>query len=190
MRVALGRSSLMAACLVLGCGSLLAQGHGRGMGGRRGTGMPGQGDFTGNAPNVRSGVPNVRGDGGTRGASGNVRGGLQLGPPGRWWDDQMFARTLGLRKDQQQRMDTVFNANKGAIVESFRALQLQESRLEAATHDQNLDEGRIFACIDGVNQARSALEKANAHMLLLVRQEMEPDQIDRMGKLQDKPVDE
>jgi len=119
-----------------------------------------------------------------------MRGGLQLGPPGRWWDDKDFAKSLGLRKDQQKRMDSVFDANKGAILDSYVALQKQEAVLEATSKEAKLDEGRIFAAIDGVNQARCALEKANAHMLLMVRQEMDQDQVARMEKIRDKPADE
>jgi hypothetical protein len=119
-----------------------------------------------------------------------MRGGLQLGPPGRWWDDKGFAKSLGLRKDQQQKMDSVFNANKGAILENYRALQQQEARLEATTKEPKLDEQKIFAAIDAVNQARSALEKANAHMLLMVRQEMDADQVNRMEKFREKPPEE
>lgn len=113
-----------------------------------------------------------------------------MGPPGRWWDEKGFAKSLGLRREQQQRMDTAFNANKGAILESYKNLQAMESRLEAATHESKLDEQKIFGAIDAVNQARSALEKANAHMLLMVRQEMDADQVNRMEKFREKPADE
>jgi hypothetical protein len=118
-----------------------------------------------------------------------MRGGLRLGPPGRWWDDKGFAKTLGLSKDQQKRMDTVFNANKGPILENYKALQKEESNLQKVMREKKLDEGRIFAGIDAVAQARASLEKANAHMLLQVRQEMDEDQNARMDKLQE-PVDE
>ena len=119
-----------------------------------------------------------------------MRGGLQLGPPGRWWDDKAFAKTLGLSKDQQKRMDTVFNANKGPILESYKALQKEESNLQKLTREKKLDEAKIFAGIDAVAQARAALEKANAHMLLLVRQEMDEEQNARMERFQEAPAEE
>lgn len=119
-----------------------------------------------------------------------MRGGLQLGPPGRWWDDKSFAKTLGLRKEQQKKMDAAFNMNKSSILESYKTLQKEESRLEAITKESKVDEARVFAGIDAVAQARASLEKANAHMLLQVRQEMDADQISRMEKFREPPAEE
>ncbi len=119
-----------------------------------------------------------------------MRGALQLGPPGRWWDDKTVAKTLGLSKDQQKRMDTVFNANKGPILDSYKALQKEESNLQKLTREKKPDEAKIFAGIDSVAQAQAALEKAKAHMLLMVRQEMDEGQNARLEKFQDVPVEE
>jgi hypothetical protein len=180
--------------MLLGCGLLLtgaiALGQGRGggapgggAGGGGGGGRPTFGAPGGVAPNDRGGYP---GDtSGSRGGEGSVRGGLQLGPPGRWWDDKTFAKALGLTKDQQKKMDTVFNANKGPILESYKALQKEESNLQKLTREKKLDEARIFAGIDAVAQAQAALEKAKAHMLLMVRQEMDEQQNARMEKYQE-----
>jgi hypothetical protein len=183
MNTALQRRIFLYACLALTATTALAQRGLGGGGGMRGPGFPG-GDAGG-----RGAPPSL--GAGRWGGNRTMRGGLQLGPPGRWWDDKDFAKSLGLRKEQQKKMDSVFDANKGAILDSYNALQKQESNLEATSREAKLDEGRIFTAIDAVNQARSALEKANAHMLLMVRQEMDADQLARMEKFRDKPpVDE
>ncbi len=158
-------------------------GPGGGMGGPRGGGIspfnvPGGMD----RQNGR-GMPSMPGPAAQ--TSSTMRGGLQLGPPGRFWNDRSFAQTLGLRKDQQKKMDAIFGANKTAIVESFKAFQQEEKRLEAATKEKHPDESKIFAGIDAVAQARGNLEKAHAHMLLLIRDEMDPDQIARMEKFRE-----
>jgi len=185
MRGAFHRTMLLGCCLLVTGTVALAQGHG---GGAPGGGGPGGGraGFGGPAAaNDRGGYP-----GGASGARGGpMRGGLQLGPPGRWWDDKTFAKTLGLSKDQQKRMDTVFNANKGPILENYKALQKEESNLEKLTREKKPDEAKIFAGIDAVAQARAALEKSNAHMLLLVRQEMDEDQNARLERFQE-PMEE
>jgi len=182
MNTAFQRRIFLYACLALTATTVLAQ-RGPGGGGMRGPG------FSGGEAGGRGGTPAL--GSGRSGMNGNMRSGFQLGPPGRWWDDRDFAKSLGLRKEQQKKMDSVFDANKGAILDSYKALQQQESNLEATSREAKLDEGRIFAAIDAVNQARSALEKANAHMLLMVRQEMDADQLARMEKFRDKPpVDE
>src|ERR1700719_482801 len=46
------------------------------------------------------------------GLRSTLRGGLQLGPPGRWWDDKEFAQELGLSAAQARRMDEIFQANR------------------------------------------------------------------------------
>jgi hypothetical protein len=186
MSRALQRRIVLYACLALTASTALAQ-HAPGGGGHGGPPMGGgfPPGGMGMAPNDRSGAMSPRA-GGPSGYN-TVRSGLQLGPPGRWWDDRNIAMSLGLRKEQLRKMDSAFDANKGAILENYKALQKQESNLESVTREAKLDEGKIFAAIDAVNQARSALEKANAHMLLLIRQEMDADQVARMEKLRDKP---
>lgn len=154
-----------------------AQGRGGGMGGPRGgMGMPGMGRSESNFPRV--GPPPSGGSA----PNSSMRGGLQLGPPGRWWDDKKFAKSLGLNSDQQKRMDNVFGQNRDVLLSRQDALQHAEGRLESLTHSGKPTESALFAEIDHVTQARADLEKAYTHMLLQLRDEMTPDQI---GKLED-----
>lgn len=105
-----------------------------------------------------------------------MHGGLQLGPPGRWWDDKGFAKTVGIDSGQQHRMDDVFSANKGNLVKLYKNLQHEESQLGKIVRGKELVESQIFDQIDRVAQARGELEKANAHMLLEIRKEMTAEQ--------------
>ncbi len=109
-----------------------------------------------------------------------MRRGLQLGPPGRWWDDRHFAKGLKVRPDQQHRMDAIFEANKPVLLQRFGELQLQQNRMEALIRSPNLDEGALNQQIDRVAQARAELEKANMHYLLQIRGEMDPEQLQRL----------
>jgi Spy/CpxP family protein refolding chaperone len=111
------------------------------------------------------------------------RGGLRLGPPGRWWDDKTVARTVGLDSRQQHRMDDVFNANRDNLLTLYKNLQREEAQLEKTTRSRELDENQIFQQIDRVTQARGELEKATAHTLLLIRKEMTPDQTAKLDVL-------
>ena len=74
------------------------------------------------------------------GTTSTMRGGLQLGPPGRWWDDPEFAKDLGLRPEQKTRMDDIFNANRAEIFGSFTTLLNEESTLEKITQENHPDE--------------------------------------------------
>jgi Spy/CpxP family protein refolding chaperone len=109
-----------------------------------------------------------------------MRGGLQLGPPGRWWDDKEFAKSVGLDSGQQHRMDEVFSANKASLMSSYKNLQHEESQLGKLVRGKELVESQIFDQIDRVVQARGELEKASAHYLLQIRKEMTPEQAARL----------
>jgi len=103
-------------------------GGGMGGGGGRGGGMGGSPFPGGSSPNgsMPTGMPpqqpSVRRS--QPAADNPVRVGLQLGPPGqRWWDDRGFVKNLKLRPDQQSRMDTIFEQNRGALLSHFENLQ-------------------------------------------------------------------
>ncbi len=106
--------------------------------------------------------------------------GPQLGLPGRWWDDKKNAKTIALRSEQQKKMDQIFNANKGTLVILLGNLQHEESKLESMSPAELQDEGRVFAQIDRVEMARAELEKENARILMLVRQQLDPTQLSRL----------
>ena len=103
---------------------------------------------------------------------------------GRWWDDKTVVSGVGLSRNQQKRMDTIFDANRSAIVNSYKAFLKAQDHLAALNKSANPDQSEVFSAIDGVNQARSDLEKAASAMLLQIRKEMTPDQIDKLEKLQ------
>lgn len=178
--------ALLCASLILAPIAAAAQHGGPGGGG----GMPGGGPprMGGNpgGPGEGSGEPPPRGGpppGNAPDSVGGIstmRGGLQLGPPGRWWDDKHFARELRLRTDQQRRMDSIFEDNRPSLLKQFQNLEGEQDRMDALTRAKTLDEASIFSEIDRLAEARAALEKANAHYLLQIRREMDPDQIARL----------
>jgi Spy/CpxP family protein refolding chaperone len=147
--------------------------------------MPGgPGGMNGGSPN---GMPPPGGPPPNSGQSGRgpeaARPGLQLGPPGqRWWDDKSFVKSLKLRPEQQAHMDAIFEQNKGALVSRLQSLHQAESQMAEIAKSSSPDESALFTQIDRVAQARAELEKANTHMLLQLRKEMDPDQIDRLER--------
>lgn len=160
-------------------------GPGGGMGGRPMGGNPMGGSPMGGQPmsgdygSMRRGGPPPNGD--QPSTVSSMRGGLQLGPPGRWWDDKHFAKDLKLRPDQQKHMDSIFEQNRPSLQKRYEELLQEQDRMEALTHAKTLDENALFAQIDRVAQARAALEKANTHLLYQLRAEMDADQL---GKLE------
>jgi Spy/CpxP family protein refolding chaperone len=103
--------------------------------------------------------------------------GIQLGLGGRWWDDHKTVKKLTLRPDQQQRMDTIFEASKPVLINLYTNLQHEETHLAALPPDELHDETKVFAAIDRVSQARADLEKQKIHMLLQIRGQLDPQQV-------------
>jgi Spy/CpxP family protein refolding chaperone len=116
-------------------------------------------------------------------ASSTMREGFQLGPVGRWWDDKSVVQTIGLRKNQQQKMDAIFSANKPAILSSYKTFLREQSKLNKLGKDPKADQTRLFAAIDAVSRARAALQKATTQMLLQIREQMDAEQIKKLEKV-------
>jgi Spy/CpxP family protein refolding chaperone len=121
------------------------------------------------------------------GPRSTMRGGLQLGPPGRWWDDKEFAQELGLTAAQARRMDEIFEANRETLLRLYHSVQHEESTLEQLTMGNDLHEEQIFQQIDRVSGARAALEKASAHMLLEIRKQMTAEQTAKLDQHRPRP---
>jgi len=197
-RRALARALVAAACLMLGACTVFAQGRGGGGpppggGPGRGMGGPGGGGIGGpQLPNGSPGGPGGPGGPGPGGGSSPSAGhrgqgpeplpGLQVGPPGRWWDDKGFAKSLKLSPEQQAHMDAIFEQNRGALLSHFEAVHQAEAQMEELSRTPAPDEPALFAQIDRVAQARAELEKATTHYLLQIRKEMDADQIKRLEK--------
>ena len=80
-------------------------------------------------------------------------------------------------------MDTIFDASKPAILESYKVFLKEQAKLASLNKDPHTDQASTFAAIDAVNNARAALQKATAQMLLQIRHEMRPEQIDKLQNL-------
>ena len=93
-----------------------------------------------------------------------------------------MVRSLKLSPDQQTRMDSIFEQNRGTLLSRYEAVQQAEAHMEELTKSPSPDEAALFAQIDRVAQMRAELEKANTHLLLQLRSEMDADQIKKLEK--------
>jgi Spy/CpxP family protein refolding chaperone len=106
-----------------------------------------------------------------------TRAGWQdLGPSGTWWRNQNYITLLSLTPDQQKRMDDVFQQSRIKLIDLKANLDKEEAILEPLMKADRLDETRVAPQIDKVADARAELEKANARMLLGIRQVLTPEQ--------------
>ena len=170
----------IAILLTLACAPAVAQrgpgGGGPPGGGGMGPGGPGGGMGGGLRPEFGRMPPRPDFGGGVATAPSAPA----LAPPGRWWNDRHVSKSLNLRDDQQRKMDDIFNANKSQLVGALNNLRSEEQRLMSMPAADLNDETKVFAAIDRVAQARAELAKQNAHVLLQMRKELDPDQLAKL----------
>ncbi len=100
-----------------------------------------------------------------------------MGPgPGKWWKNPDLAQKLALTDDQIGKMDKIFQDHRLKLIDLHASLEKQEVILEPMINADHPDEAQVLAQIDKVAQARAELEKANARMLLGIRNVLTPDQ--------------
>jgi len=178
-------TSALGVLLTLAAASAYGQGHGRSGGGFGGT-FPNShttplsppSSFRGDAPSL---TPRI-------GGNTSTHSGFQVGPPGRWWDDRDFAKSLNLQSDQKKRMDGIFNDHKGELSSLLKGLRKEENTLGSLSRAKEPDEQQILTQIDRVAQARADLEKSAARMLLSIRRELTPDQVKKLADDQDTQI--
>jgi Spy/CpxP family protein refolding chaperone len=102
--------------------------------------------------------------------------------PGTWWRTASYVSLFNLTTDQQKKMDEVFQESRVRLITLDADLKVQEVMLEPLMAAERLDEAKTLAQIDRVAQARAELEKANARMLLGIRQVMTAEQWTKLQK--------
>ena len=107
---------------------------------------------------------------------------LHRGPVGRWWDDGNYTHSLAISSSQQRRMDQVFSANRDQLLKLYTNLKHQEAELDKLGKTTN--ESALDQQIDRVSQARTDLQKADTHLLLEIRKQLTPDQVNKLDAAQ------
>jgi len=108
------------------------------------------------------------------------------GLSGTWWRSPANVQFFNLTSDQQRKMDEVFQENRVRLITLDADLRVQEAMLEPLMAAERLDESKTLAQIDRVAQARAELEKANARMLLGIREVMTAEQRAMLQKRQSR----
>ena len=105
-----------------------------------------------------------------------MRSGFRVGPPGIWWHNPDLIQKLTLTPDQQKRMDDILQQSRLQLIDLRANVEKQEILMEPMLAANPPDTNKVLAQIDRTAQARAELEKANAKMLLGIRNVLTPDQ--------------
>ena len=127
-------------------------------------------------PSAGPGQRGPRPDQGRGGWGEGMRSGFRIGPPGMWWHNPDLIQKLTLTPDQQKRMDDILQQSRLQLVDLRANVEKQELMMEPMLAANPPDTNKILAQIDHTAQARAELEKANAKMLLGIRNVLTPDQ--------------
>jgi hypothetical protein len=112
--------------------------------------------------------------------SAGVQPQITLGNP--FWRNPEFAKIVGLTADQQRKMEDAFQQHRLKLIDLNGSLAKEESVLSALMADlRPEEETRVLGQIDRVAQVRTELEKANARMLLGLRQVLTTEQWSKLS---------
>ena len=106
---------------------------------------------------------------------------------GKWWKNSAMVQKVGLSEDQVQRMEKIFQDYRLKLIDQHAALQKEEVGMEPLIEADQPDEAKIVAQIDRVANARAALEKSNALMMLGIRKVMTVEQWKKLQELTPPP---
>jgi Spy/CpxP family protein refolding chaperone len=125
----------------------------------------------------------------TRRVEGPMGGemGLHHGPMGKWWKNSELVQQLGINDTQVQQIEKSFQDHRLQLIDLHANLEKQEALLEPMIEADRPDEAQVISQIDKVAQARAALEKSNAQMMLGIRRVLTPDQWKKLQAREHSP---
>jgi Spy/CpxP family protein refolding chaperone len=88
---------------------------------------------------------------------------------GKWWKNSELVQKVGVSDQQVTQMEQIFQNSRTKLVDLRANLEKAEMALEPLMEADNPNEAQIGAAIDRVSQARAALEKEHAMMLVGIR---------------------
>ena len=99
---------------------------------------------------------------------------------GKWWKDSELMQKIGVNDGQVQQIEKIFQERRPQLVDLHADLEKQEGLLGPLVETDHPDQKQVSSQIDRIAQARGALEKANAEMLLSIRRVLSSDQWKRL----------
>ena len=108
-------------------------------------------------------------------------------PGGRWWKDSRIAQDIGLSDQQATQIEKIFQDHRLQLVDLHANLEKAEIAMEPMMQADQPNEAQITSQIDKIAQARAALEKSNALMLLGIRRVLTADQWKKLQAQERQP---
>lgn len=105
---------------------------------------------------------------------------------GRWWDNPRLASEVGLSDAQKKQMDGIFMKYRPQLEGLRSTLHNDEKAMHPLLDANQVDQGAVLQQVDIIADARANLEKANARMLLEIRNIFSPEQWQKLRMVAQK----
>ena len=93
---------------------------------------------------------------------------------GKWWQNERFARELGLTQEQSTRLEEIFQKHQPSLRQRMESLEQAEKAFDKVV--ETGDDNAVMGQVDVVEEARAELNKARTIMLLRMRRSLTADQ--------------
>jgi len=97
-----------------------------------------------------------------------------LAQRGKWWQDELFGRELGLTTEQRTNLEKIFQKTQPTLRTTMKALD--EAQAEFDRLVEKADDDAVMAQLTNVEAARAEMSKARTMMLLRMRRSLTTDQ--------------
>lgn len=101
-------------------------------------------------------------------------------PDGKWWKNPRFMSDLNLTPDQSTEIEKIFVRSRMKLIDLKADLEKKQLDLQEAMQDKTANRAAVEKKIETVENARAALQKARALMILDMKQVLKPEQWDRL----------
>jgi Spy/CpxP family protein refolding chaperone len=105
-------------------------------------------------------------------------------PDGKWWKNPRVSAELGLSPDQSTEIEKIFIRTRPKLIDLKADLEKKQLDLQVAMDDKTADRSAVEKKIEAVENARAALQKTRALMILDMKQVLKPDQWERLVQRQ------
>ncbi len=101
-------------------------------------------------------------------------------PDGKWWKNPGVAAELELTPEQSAEIEKVFVRSRSKLIDLKADLEKRQLDLQGAMEDKTADRAAVEKKIESVENARAALQKTRALMILDMKQILKPAQWERL----------
>ena len=106
-------------------------------------------------------------------------------PEGKWWKRPRIAREIGLTEEQSRRIEDIFVRSRPKLIDLKADVEKKQFDLQTAM-ENNAPRPEIEKKLDAVENARKDLQKTRLLMLLDIKNELKPEQWERLRQMREE----